>query len=491
MPALPNSLPPIAQTYVDSAGGLFKDALTPTVRLGVTGLARSGKTVFITALVRNLVSGGRLPFFGPAADGRLIGATLEPQPDDAIPRFDYEAHLAALGRDPPEWPESTRRISQLRVALTYKPEHPIRRALGLSRLNVDIVDYPGEWLADLALLNQSYASWSAATVAAAERSDRSVLSKAWLEFARALDPAQRDGEPAAIRGAEIYTRYLEAVKRTGNGSALLTPGRFLMPGDQAGAPVLTFFPLPGLNDREPAARSSLGALLESRFEKYKKDIVTPFFKNHFAKLDRQIVLVDVLGALSAGGPAISELEATLAEVLAPFNTGRSNWWHRLFSHKIDRVLVAATKADHLNPVSYDRLEAILKVLTARATAKAQASGADVRVTALAALRATRAAEARDGDALLPCIAGVPLPGETIDSTTFDGRREAVIFPGDLPADPVAALEQARSGKAIERASVVRFRPPRIAESGAVGEAPPLPHIRLDRALDTLIGDWLR
>ena len=33
----------------------------PSLRLGVTGLARAGKTVFISALVHNLVHGGRLP----------------------------------------------------------------------------------------------------------------------------------------------------------------------------------------------------------------------------------------------------------------------------------------------------------------------------------------------------------------------------------------------------------------------------------------------
>ena len=88
------------------------DFLTPAVRLGVTGLSRAGKTVFITALVRNLVSGGRLPFFLPEAERRIVRAYLEPQPDDSVPRFDYEAHLgdllAAIHR---QWPESTRRIS--------------------------------------------------------------------------------------------------------------------------------------------------------------------------------------------------------------------------------------------------------------------------------------------------------------------------------------------------------------------------------------------
>ena len=72
------------------------DFLTPAVRLGVTGLSRAGKTVFITALVRNLVSGGRLPFFAPEAEQRIVRAYLEPQPDDSVPRFDYEAHLGDL-----------------------------------------------------------------------------------------------------------------------------------------------------------------------------------------------------------------------------------------------------------------------------------------------------------------------------------------------------------------------------------------------------------
>ena len=44
-------------------GDFASDLVEPTVRLGVTGLARSGKTVFITALVHNLMAGARMPFF--------------------------------------------------------------------------------------------------------------------------------------------------------------------------------------------------------------------------------------------------------------------------------------------------------------------------------------------------------------------------------------------------------------------------------------------
>ena len=94
-----------------NAGAYFGELNTPALRLGVTGLSRAGKTVFIAALARNLIEGGRLPFFEPYAQGRIQRAYLEPQPDDAVPRFDYEAHLAALQGDPPSWPQSTSRTA--------------------------------------------------------------------------------------------------------------------------------------------------------------------------------------------------------------------------------------------------------------------------------------------------------------------------------------------------------------------------------------------
>ena len=71
------------ENLAESASGLG----VPTLRLGVTGLARAGKTVFITALVHNLLHGGRLPLFDAAAGRRITRVSLQQQPDDAVPRF--------------------------------------------------------------------------------------------------------------------------------------------------------------------------------------------------------------------------------------------------------------------------------------------------------------------------------------------------------------------------------------------------------------------
>src|SRR5437762_4315076 len=112
--------------------------LHPTVRLGVTGLSGAGKTVFITALVHDLIHGARLPVFEPLASGRIARSRLEPQPDDAVPRFEYERHVDALVKNR-AWPESTRRVSELRLVVEY---HSLSCAV--RTLTLDIGDSSSE-----------------------------------------------------------------------------------------------------------------------------------------------------------------------------------------------------------------------------------------------------------------------------------------------------------------------------------------------------------
>ena len=118
------------RALVEYGGGL----LTPTVRLGITGLSRAGKTVFITALVHSLVRNGRYPVFEALSEGRIARARLSPQPDDAVPRFDYEHHIAALAADR-VWPESTRQISELRLIIEFQS-----RSGAMRQLTLDIGD---------------------------------------------------------------------------------------------------------------------------------------------------------------------------------------------------------------------------------------------------------------------------------------------------------------------------------------------------------------
>jgi len=460
----------------------------PTVRLGVTGLSRAGKTVFITALIHGLTRGGRFPVFEAFSSGRIARAQLAPQPDDAVPRFDYENHLHTLIGER-RWPNSTVDISELRLVVDYQRRNGAERTLTL-----DIVDYPGEWLLDLPLLNKTFAQWSAESLALSREPPRAHLAAAWHAHLSTLLALDRQDEQATLASAKLFTDYLRACRDERFAMSLLPPGRFLMPGSLAGSPALTFAPLDVPADGS-APEGSLWAMMERRYEAYKDVVVRPFFRDHFARLDRQIVLVDALAAFNSGPAALHDLEAALAGILDCFRVGRSTILSSLFRPRIDRILFAATKADHLHHLSHDRLEAVLRRAVAKAVARAESTGAEIDVVALAAVRATREATVARGRDKLPSILGTPSPGESANGEIFDGETEVATFPGDLPADP----ETLFSGEAFRGLSsthadksdfrFLRFRPPRLEQDGS--GKPALPHIRLDRALQFLIGDRLQ
>jgi predicted YcjX-like family ATPase len=233
-------------------------------------------------------------------------------------------------------------------------------------------------------------------------------------------------------------------------------------------------------------------MMRRRYEAYKDVVVRPFFENHFARLDRQIVLVDALAALNAGPDAVRDLEGALASVLECFRVGRKTFASVLFRPRVDRILFAATKADQLHHTSHERLEAILARMIERAAARANTAGVPVDVVALAAVRATREAKVRRGRDELPCIIGVPAAGEVVGGEVFDGATEAAMFPGDLPSDPnlVFGTGSAFRGLAAVTAQeadfrFLRLRPPQLEQ---LDGAAALPHIRLDRALQFLLGD---
>jgi predicted YcjX-like family ATPase len=230
-------------------------------------------------------------------------------------------------------------------------------------------------------------------------------------------------------------------------------------------------------------------MMARRYEAYKDVVVRPFFRDHFSRHDRQIVLVDALQALNGGAHAVADLESALASILAAFRLGGASWLTGLVSRRIDRILFAATKADHLHHEDHDRLETILGRIVDRALKRAEFAGADVEVLALASVRATREGTVTSGGERLPSIVGTPLPGETVDGRTFDGKTEIAMFPGDLPENPESLFEAGPSQNTGAGVRFVRFRPPRLDRT-AEGVTLSLPHIRLDRALEFLIGDYL-
>src|SRR5690606_20298350 len=117
----------------------------------------------------------------------------------------------------------------------------------------------------------------------------------------------------------------------------------------------------------------------------------------------------------------------LTAVLGCFRQGETYPLLRPFVRKIDRILFAATKADHVHHTSHDRLEAILNRLVANAGKRARFAGAEAKSMALAGIRATREGSITEGGETLPTIIGTPMAGETLAGTTYDGNTEIALF----------------------------------------------------------------
>ncbi len=458
---------------VESVGDSISETFfEPVIRVGVTGLARSGKTVFISSLVANLLDRGRMPGLVAAQEGRIEAAYLQPQPDDTVPRFDYEAHLGALTGPTPHWPESTRATSELRLSLRVRPSGLLSGLQGPRTVHLDIVDYPGEWLLDLALLDKSYEDWSRETL---DRLHSRACASDFLALAAKADPAAAHAESEAQSLARAFADYLSDAQTEGFYDC--TPGRFLLPGDLAGSPVLTFAPL-AVQGVGP--RRSLHREMQRRYEAYKSQVVKPFFRDHFAKIDRQVVLVDALGAIHKGPQAVEDMRRAMADILGAFRPGRNAWLTRLLLGKrIDRILFAATKADHLHHTQHARLTAIIEALTREARDRAQFAGAETSALSLAALRATTEEIRSHNGRELPCVRGI----------LQETGKPAAFYPGELPQDPGHLLGPARDGADTwldADFQAMSFAPAPLTL--VPGDGPP--HIRLDRAAQFLIGDRL-
>ena len=444
----------------------------PVVRLGVTGLSRAGKTVFITSLVANLINRGRMPGLRAAAEGRIEAAWLQPQPDDTVARFDFETHLAAMTGSAPHWPESTSGISELRLSFRVRPTGLLSGISGPNTVHLDIVDYPGEWLLDLGLLEKSYRAWSDETLA---RFGTRETGAAYLSVLAAAEPDAKLDEVQAKALAESFTDGLNAARAAGYSDC--TPGRFLLPGDLKGSPVLTFAPLPS----GAAPRGSLAREFERRYEAYKREVVKPFFREHFARIDRQVVLVDMLGAIHSGPAAVEDMRQALAGILGAFRPGQNAFLSQLFLGKrVEKILFAATKADHLHHSQHGAMTGIAEALLEDARSRADFAGAETAALAMASLRVTTEEQIEQGGRTLDVVRGILL----------ESGKAAAMYPGRLPEDPSKLLAPARQGAEAwldKDYRVMSFAPQDVTLKP--GDGPP--HIRLDRAAEFLIGDRLR
>ena len=462
---------------VENVTGTISEAFfDPVIRLGVTGLSRAGKTVFITSLVANLLDRDRMPQLPAQAEGRIALR---------LPAAPARRHHSALRlRDPP------RRADRARTALAE--QHPRRvRVAPVAPGASERASGGVAGTADGASRHRGLSRRMAARPRA-DRQELCAMVDATCSPGAGRVPRCRVPRLVAGRGQRGRVDRSRAqaswpqpspacCSARAAGFYDCAPGRFLLPGELAGSPVLTFAPLPV---PDPAPRKSLWREMERRFEAYKAQVVKPFFRNHFARIDRQVVLVDALGAIHAGPRAVEDLRRAMADILSAFRPGRNAFLTQLFmGRRVERILFAATKADHLHHTQHARLTAIM-------------AGADARRARPGAVR--RRPDRRPCRSP-PCAPRSrrpsPMAGRDARLRARRAERRRRQAGGLLPrraaggsgASAATSARRARRTWLDADYEVMRFSP-RAASRLSPGEGPP--HIRLDRAAQFLIGDRL-
>jgi predicted YcjX-like family ATPase len=439
------------------------------LKVGVAGLSGAGKSTFITSLIAQLrgFDEATLTSLSANVEGRLRAVELLPPSKhrEELTPFAVELYLSGLAAEVPAFPPSTQQPSAIDVRINYVSRRGKRKALTL-----EITDFPGEWLVDTALLEMSYSewnSWQAKIWSDAEQNEiLQMLGRLQLEADRAGE-ASGDAANSEASGLSFASDDLDTVfaeyrsflqsQRSESGGTLYTPGQVTVPNDSVEA-----FPLPVFNVDETDRSKALLALMESRYIEYVKKSVKPFYENHIKGLDRQVLLVDVQSVLHHGKERKEEVSEALALIMGQvmFTDEHSlmNW----LSPHVDKIMIYATKADLVLPEDHEEMRRVVQQVAQDAIRYTQTQGASVHVEAVAAMRATRCSMEEGG--------------EFLTAKTAEGDFVRFQNPTLIGAD------------SLNYDSFKKYALPQLQPRVKHGVPE---HLRMDAAIEQILGDWLR
>ncbi len=465
----------LASATVDSLLSGVDRLLDRRVCLGITGFSGSGKTTMITSLIHQLrhYPDAALTAFPLALQNRLLG--IEVKALGQLPMFPYEAGAEALSSS--RWPDATRQESGCLVEIKYKTRKSIipGKTNAIGRLFLEIHDYPGEWLLDLPMLDMSYSDWCLQFQHHLMTSEVPG-AQVFFEKLSGLDPLQPISDFALNALWQQLLDYLHRCQEYG--LTTIQPGRLLHLKPDSPESITPFIPLldcgrlsqeqkqePKKEPKKEMAEDALFRVCEKHYQHYLQHRVKPFYQNTFQKVDRQLILVDVLQGLNQGEAALNDLCQALTRVLQSFEYGQNSLIQRLFHPKVDRVAFAASKIDQVLPGQHEQVRSLMASLVREAQRRATFSNIDVRCEAVAAVRSSSCVE-HQGQTLLK-------------GNTASG-------PGLLKHPQIP--EQYPTAEDWQQLGRWQLRPLLPPAGLRLHKGERLPHIRLDSLLNDLLGD---
>jgi hypothetical protein len=431
------------------------------IKLAITGLSRSGKTVFITSLINQIIAGDRLEMLKRKSGKQFLANIVS---NESLKLFNYEEFSKSLRAENPSWPVSTSGISALTLRFEVKSSN---RFIKNRFLDVEIIDYPGEWLLDIPMLNQSFEEWSEFCFKLSQKEPRDALAKEFIDMLNLIDTRKKLNEEVSNELYTKYKEYLLTCKRSEYGLNLLQPGRFVMGSDTS---VPEFTPLPPLKGID-VDKDSYYMVYKNRYNEYVNRYVKKFNLDHFSKFDRQVVLVDVLKTLKNGYECFDDMLESIKMIMSIYSYGRNSFISKLFQTKIDKVIFCATKADHVANNQHNNYRSLLELIVEESRREIDIKGVKTLATIISSIKSTTSVSKEHNGRRLSCLKG-KLIGED---------EESIIFPGEIPEAFPTKEEWDKDYFDFPDFAPISF-PPIKTKSVA--------NIRMDEVIYHLIGDKL-
>lgn len=468
-------LPEISNSAASTVSKQFSRLSGKHICLGVTGLSQSGKSAFITSLINQLLHHDRaqLPGFAPVLSNHLIGVKLLPLDEGELATFPYDSSYCGMTGEQPTWPPSTKGVSgcllELRIANSGSRLNPFSSES--SSFYLEIRDYPGEWLLDLPMREMSYLRWSAQCAALYNQSPRKeLLGELQLELQQ-LDPMSKIDEGQLKSLNQRYISFLHACKK--NRLSLIQPGRLLLPDKVDDPTTLCFIPLLNVGhfsekQLESAAEDSLYKVCKARYHAYIKTLVEPFYKDYFSRIDRQLVLVDVVNTLSDGPEYMADMCNSLTRITDSLAYGTQGHLRQFFTPKISKVVFAATKIDQVLSEDHERARQLLGSVVRQAYLNAKHERVKPGCEVTAAVRCSKE-QLHQGE---------------MGITGVSQSRKPIGYLHPTIPEKIPEGEQWQP--------FLEWNPPMLMPPNGLSykNGDPIPHIRIDTILDALLGDLL-
>ncbi len=443
--------------------------------LGVTGLSQSGKSTFITSLINQLINHrhASLPGFSPVLGETLLWVKRHPLEGSELDEFPYDKAYEGLTGASPRWPDSTVGVSGCLLELRLKQPSSMLSALVSDEysLYLELRDYPGEWLLDLPLREMSFSRWCSQCSAQYGQAPRLELLGDLYQKLQQIDLLAVVDQAVLAELNGEFKEFLKRCKQHGRSLSLIQPGRLLLPGEVLDDEVLCFVPLLNCSlysqeQLDGADEKSYFKVCQRRYQRYVSELIDPFYKEFFSRIDRQVVLVDIVSALNSGPDYIDDMRQALTNITDSFAYGRNNRLMQLFQPKIDKVLFAATKIDQVLSEDHEAVRQLLSVIVKQAYSNAQYQGVSPSCEATAAVRASREVDQQ---------------GERgIVGADLDGKPMGYIHP-TIPT----RIPEGDQWQPFLDWTIPSLNPPRGL---SYQNSDPIPHIRLDSVLNLLLGD---